>query len=283
MKHLGKYIALALMAFAVGCDVVDGPYSEKPQGGGNGGGGNFDTIRKVLVEDYTGHKCGNCPRASEAIKNLEVAYGEQIVPLAIHVGFFAQPSSSGSFTYDFRSDVGNELSSTFGNDAAGLPNGNVNRKNNAAPVSYTAWATDVAGYLASAPDALIKIASTFNTSNRQATATVNTAVLNALGGDYNLSVYLVEDSIINWQKDYSLNPQNIPDYAHRHVLRGSFNGTWGSALATGGLQAGATSENTYNLTLPAEWNADKCYIVSFIYNTATREVVQAEQRKLNQQ
>ena len=49
---------LAIMVATIlnSCDKVEGPVKEVlPPPSGN---------RKVLVEDYTGHRCGNCPRAA---------------------------------------------------------------------------------------------------------------------------------------------------------------------------------------------------------------------------
>ena len=38
------------------------------------------------------------------------------------------------------------------------------------------------------------------------------AVLNDLAGDHNLTVYLTEDHIIDWQYDNQASPPNVPDY-----------------------------------------------------------------------
>ncbi len=61
--------------------------------------------KKVLVEDYTGHKCGNCPAAAEVLTALESQYPGKIVPLAIHAGFFAAVSAA--YPTDFRNAAGN--------------------------------------------------------------------------------------------------------------------------------------------------------------------------------
>ena len=58
--------------------------------------------KKILLEDYTGHKCGNCPRAAEKAEELKEIYGDQLIPIAIHAGFFAS-DFGGNFTTDFTS------------------------------------------------------------------------------------------------------------------------------------------------------------------------------------
>jgi hypothetical protein len=57
------------------------------------------------------------------------------------------------------------------------------------------------------------------------------------------------------------------------------NGTWGDAVGTDGQAvAGSKKTNSYSFTLPAEWNADNCSVIAFVYNTTTTEIVQAEEK-----
>ena len=45
-------------------------------------------VRQVLIEEFTGVRCVNCPEGSIAIENLLEAYDEQLVAISIHSGFF---------------------------------------------------------------------------------------------------------------------------------------------------------------------------------------------------
>lgn len=272
---------LLVVALFAGCDKIDGPYSEKPQD--NGGG---TAVRKVLIEDYTGQKCGNCPRAAEAIDAIKAIYGDKIVSMGVHVGYYATPNPQGSaeFTYDFRTPMGDYWDNEFQNSAIGLPNGTVNRKtvNGFIPQNYTNWSTAVAQILAQAPDADIAITNTYNAGTRQVNTTVDTEILNDLPGNYMLCVYVTEDSIVNWQKDYNLNPNDHNDYVHRHVLRGSMNGNAGTAVGTGALAPGNTFSQQFSITLDPTWVQAHCAVVAFLYNTSTKEIVQVEEQKIIQ-
>ena len=66
-------------------------------------------LRQVLIEEFTGVRCVNCPAGSEAIENLLDSYGDQLVAISIHAGFFSPPM--GESQYDFRTDEGNNLMS----------------------------------------------------------------------------------------------------------------------------------------------------------------------------
>ena len=69
--------------------------------------------KKVLIEDFTGHLCPNCPDAARELDAIHDIYGDQIIGMAIHVSkSFARPypaSQAPSFQYDFRTNGGDEL------------------------------------------------------------------------------------------------------------------------------------------------------------------------------
>jgi hypothetical protein len=93
---------IGLLSFATlvlgSCDEIDPPYMDGVQTP------PIDTtecpiptfpadthhVKVVLLEDYTGHKCVNCPTAAEIAHNLQITYGEKIILMAIHAGFFAE-------------------------------------------------------------------------------------------------------------------------------------------------------------------------------------------------
>jgi hypothetical protein len=96
-----------------------------------------------------------------------------------------------------------------------------------------------------------------------------------------IAFYLSEDNIVSPQKDYSLTPSTIPDYTHRHVLRGSMNGTWGLPLATGtSFAAGSTFSANASYTLPANWNESNVHVVAVLFRANSKEVIQAEDVKI---
>ena len=290
-KHF-PFLALAVfISLFSACDIIEPPYTE-----GNG----VDTVlcppqdfeavtnhtRKVLVEDYTGHTCGNCPRAAETAASLINTYGEQVVVVAVHVGFFAEPKNypNGSYATDYRTEAGNELDAYFGNSSAGLPNGLVNRKpfggSSNAVLSYNSWAGAVAAEVAQAPVADIYIKPQYDEASNTACADVKVEFLTNLSDEYKLSVLITEDSIVSWQKDYDATPSDISDYVHRHMLRASFNGTWGEPIGTAPIITGSSDIKRYSVTLNSAWNSEHLHVVAFVYNASTYEVIQAEEVSL---
>ena len=286
-----KYLAiLSSILIITSCDVEDGPFIT-----------DYDSYvnpeKKVLIEDFTGHLCPNCPDAARELDAIHDIYGDQIIGMAIHVSkSFARPypaSQAPSFQYDFRTNWGDELDGYYGISAMGLPRGMVNRIGfpDNHKLGKDEWASTVALELKKEINFKIYISSDDNSIS------ITSEVQNNISSEYNLVVCLTESNIINWQKD---GQDNIEDYQHNHVLRtvlmdeelsNSSNYVTGQQIETLINYDLATLEQ-YNIdysTNTAElgngnagdWNTSNMSVIAYIYNTNTKEIVQVEESHLN--
>lgn len=288
MKKLFIVLFSVLAAFS-SCDIIEGPYDEAIVIDSVKG-----PVRKVLIEDYTGHQCGNCPCAADSAVSLYNRYKGRVVIVATHIGFFARTNPSGKFSYDFKTQTGNELDAFFQIDNVGLPRGLVNRKvyDGNLIMNPTAWGSALYAILdqdgtpgvdTSAPPIIIKIDQDYNAGTRTVTADIEIEYNEAGNNNQNLVFYIVEDSIKNWQLYY---PQCSPtganyetaDYYHRHVLRGSVNGTWGEQVSgSTNIPKGTKITKTYSKVLDPSWNDKQIYLVAFVHDNVTKEVLQVEE------
>lgn len=243
-------------------------------------------VRKVLLEDFTGHRCGNCPRAGETLKSLVEANNGRVVGLALHSEFsipFTVPMNGSKFTYDFRTDIAKAIDETFGVSASGIPKGLVNRipNNGSIVISHTNWGQLVSNLLATPPDADLQIQANYTPSDSSACVFVNARGLGNLPPNTRLVVYLTENNFINWQKDYEATVEDIPDYNHSYILRAPVSSIWGSAIPASALASGADTTLGYGIKIdPGKWNPAQCQLVAFLYNDANRQVIQAESMPL---
>ncbi len=285
MKSVLNILASLSILFLFSCDKIEGPFGENNSNNG-GGDTNIVYFRKVLVEDFTGHTCGNCPRAAEKIELLKENYGDKIVSMAIHVGFFAEPSPAGTeFEADFRTTTGNEIDNFFGNAAAGLPNGLINRKSFSGQtiIQYNDWASKVNELVTIPADAWLIATPTLNQATREVTISVQTKILQEITEPLSIVMYLVEDSIQSPQKDYdpSVPGGVIENYIHRHMLRSSINGAFGQPLSSDLVYtANQQFTTTGNYTIPGTWNLSQMHLITVLYKTATKEVVQVDEKHL---
>jgi hypothetical protein len=283
MKVMKPIITLASITILAGillnssCDVIEPPYKEeKPIN-------NLPTQgakqQKVLLEDFTGFMCGNCPTASKEADRLKKLYGDRLVLIRIHAGPLATPTPS--HNVEFRTQTGNELDSYFGVSQGGIPRAIINRRrwNNNLILTRGNWAAAVDSFLKEKAPAALSLSTQYNKSTRQYTVTAQIDSMDTPSLEDHISFYIIEDSIVAFQKDYTLANQNVYNYVHNETLRGSINGTWGQPVFEGTVSASRTI--TVNGVLPTDWKANYCKIVAILYRKkdATRQVLQAEQSK----
>lgn len=278
MKTINKLLALFAIftASLVGCDYVSEPFQD------TSGGGPIDTsdvvMRNILIEDFTGQRCNNCPRATEEIKVIKglPGYEGRVVSIAIHTGFFAFPVAA-PFDTDYRTDEGEAMNSFF--KPGGFPTGMVNRIDFPSDhfKSYTSWPEESAAFIEEEAALSIDISATYDAGNRQASITVDSEVFKDMVGDYNIVVLLAEDSIVS--------PQVTPtgndlDYVHNYVLRKSTNSIWGESYITGSAAIGSELNYTTSVTLENEWRENHCRIIVFVYETTSQEIMHVDEVKL---
>lgn len=262
------------------CDKIDPPYKSTVID-------NTDTLpkRKFLLEEFTGHTCPNCPQGAVIAQQLKNFYGERLVLISIHYADFAEPGT-GEFAYNFRSATGNEIGNFFSPQA--FPAGLVSRTGwtstqNLAVLDKDAWGAKIESIKNIAPLVSIELTNTYATSTRTVNTNVEVDALQNMPGTYKIAAYITEDSIIHAQvtQNDPDHPDNIiHDYVHRHVLRGSMNGTWGDTLVSGGVVTGTQFVNEYSSVLNAGWNENHCYVVVFIYDASNYEIIQVEEQRV---
>ena len=270
--------SLAIGLVLAGCDIVEPPYLT----GDGPGYGNGETVRTVLLEEFTGHQCPNCPEGSAMAQALKDFYGHRLVIVSIHAGFFAMPTGQ-PFNYDFRTPTGQELNSYFG--ITFNPVGMVNRSpvDGSHLIPPSGWGSAISQIVEQEPEVSIAINLNYQASNRQLQVSATTTLLQSLQGDYYLTLYLVEDGIIKPQKTNDPAYENgvIMDYEHKHVLRAAINHTWGEKILDGGGLPGEQLAGNWNITLDNEWNPANCSVVVFVYSGQDLSVLQAAKKKIS--
>ncbi len=297
MKKIFFLAIVSLGVMVASCNYVANPYPEKNANVSSDTSTCIATfpavathLKKILIEDYTGHTCPNCPRAARAITNLDTLHPGKIIALGVHVGGFAVPTVA--YTADYRTTVGTTYDAFFGASAFGLPEGMFNRKqydavNNTHLKFYINFPTYFAS-IENEPSVVdLQINLNYNAATREMCCAVRDSFLTAVTGTYKLVLLISQDSIIDWQEDVEQNPTSVQNYVHRHMLRDAITptGAWGEPLVGNNAAAGLTQIRHFAYTIPAAYNnipcdVNHCHIVAFIYNTATYEIIQSEEAKV---
>ncbi len=279
MKKIFVIVAgLLVLAWVSSCDKLDEPYMTVKKDTDETG----KVVRRVLLEDYTGHTCVNCPEASLVAEGLEGGYNGRLIVIAVHAGYYATAYPTGDFTANYTSTAGNDWFTDF--EVQVNPKGMVNRTayEGSLVLGSDQWGNAVESQMALPQQANLTIEATFDTSSGQVQATLDSKFMAVLSGSYSLTVCITEDSLISPQKNN--NPEVGPtpiiyDYVFMNVLRGSVNGSYGEVLTTA-VDTSKTIEKNYNFTLDPSWNPKHLNLVAFISNAETKEIIQAAKEPL---
>ena len=230
--------------------------------------------RNVLIEDFTGQRCVNCPNATEEIEKLIAQYGgDNVIAVGIHsgpLGFKGNATTLGLAT-----DLGDEYYNHWSLEYQ--PVGLINRHGT---VNYTDWMTKVIEEMKKPSTIDMSLAATLT----EGQITINVTET-SLGDTYNgkLQVWILEDSIVAMQTRHDpIDDDNVTindkNYIHNHVLRDAVNGHWGQELS---LDTDKPKTQTYTYAIPSDgkWNPAHLSIVAFVYSD--NGVEQATKTKIN--
>ena len=242
-------------------------------------------VKRVLLEDYTGHTCVNCPRAAVIARDLKEEHGDQIILMAVHAGDFAKPFASGNYTHDFRTPAGTEWDNYFGIGAVGNPNGMVNRRKTEGTyvISPSDWGGAVNSMLEEEALLDIQVINDFTAGEKKLCTHIKTQFRQAINKNLKLIIAITEDSIVAPQKNNDPGVGTTPeilDYIHMHVLRGTLTTTWGVAIAATGSVYPESVIKSYRFEFDPKWIAVNCNVVAFVYDADTHEVLQAAEAKV---
>ena len=213
--------------------------------------------RAVLIEDFTGQYCVNCPRATVEIERLIEQYGDSVViPVAIHSGPFSK--QNGEFT-PLHTEVGDLYFNRW--NLSSQPVGFVDRLLGPMPLNFTDWAYGVNIEVASKAPVMFITSIDLDRERRLASVEVQTIGMDSTRVSGKLQVWLIEDSIDSFQymPDASINEH----YNHMHVFRASVNDPWGDDVSVG---HGEVATKNYNIAMDPAWVPEHCAIVTFLYD-----------------
>lgn len=228
--------------------------------------------RRVLIEEFTGIRCVNCPAGAAAIERLIEQHEGRVAAISVHAGFFARPYQATS-RYDFRTSDGNSLQSYLG-EPLGYPTAVINRRRFEGEadlqLGQSLWPGYVQQELARPPQLYLDIEAAYEPASRSLDVTVRMSIAEDIPEEnVRLSLALTEDGIA----DAQLTPEGEKsDYLHNYVLRDMITPFDGTPLDTP-LSAGENRSRRFTYQLLNEWQPERCHIVAFVHLAGERKDV----------
>lgn len=266
LKHILGVPLAVLMGYALGsCDTINEDERLIFVG-------KAEVNRSVLIEDFTGQRCVNCPVATEELEKLQRQYGEDaIIVVGIHSGPFGHRTTMSSPRLPLCTETGDAYYTHWGIESQ--PGVMINRS---APIYNPAQYNDVVSQIITKSTPLdLALDAQYDAETRNVAISIQATANKDVSGK--LQVWVVENNIVAQQS--MPDGSNNPDYVHQHVFRTSVtDDIYGDDISIEGNTAVAGSVE-YQTTLADDWKPEDIAVVAFVSN-AGEGVLQVVKTKL---
>ena len=268
-----QFFAVVCLAMLAACDVIEDPvipvtsnYLEAVYGPAP----VFDALplssaeKRVVVEDFTAHQCGNCPAAAIIAEEIAATHEGLVSVMAIHAGDLATTDDE-YFDTDWTTEEGDAYWDEL--DFQANPLGRVNRVNGTgAFLAPAQWNDIVTSELDKDISVGLQIRQSWEPVNRHLNLHLHGTFYETITGPIQLAWLILESNIIDYQLDYSSDPAVVADYEFDHVLRGSVHGARGLGFgdAAGGAAAGDEAMQSVTLTWEENWILENATILAVV-------------------
>lgn len=275
IKYWVSAAAACGMLFAA-CDDVsdDDRYREAPE---------VTPMRGVLLVDFTGQNCTNCPTAHETIEQLEEQYGrDKLIGVSVHSGSLAIKVSRTNFEtgrIGLMCDEGQALSDAWG--ITTWPRGVVNLTGSS--MNFDEWSYAVYNVIGKSSGITIDAKATYAGKEDVSEETEN--------GRITITADIVSESDINdayvqfWvTQDNIKAPQKFVDhtedaYNHNNVFRAMVFGQPGqNTTVKAGEKVTVTGSIDSRYNNKERWEINDLYVIAYVYESGkgVREAVRVK-------
>lgn len=255
-------ITLPVLAMLVSCDNIDKEdrYIELDP---------ISAKRVVLLEEFTGQDCTNCPDGHRIAAQMKEQYGDAFIPVSIHA---SQLSWSEAEYGEYGLGIPEGEIYYKANTSPALPAGVVDR--NSGVINRSDWSARVRAELEKESPVAIELNPTIDAETND--INIDITIKPSKSMTCNLTVWILESGIVNYQYD---NGNDDYNYVHNHVLRAVVSDVWGDKMSlSGGVYAYPKYSYSINANKKTYWNTSNLSVVAFL--TDDTGVIQAVEAHL---
>lgn len=246
--------------------------------------------KKVVLEEFTGLYCGHCPDGHKIGNTLKASKNAgDIILVNIHTGGYANVNPAEPNDLDLRTTEGAAILNIQGMNVSGYPTGSVNRRifgnSSGFAMSRSAWGNSANTVLNEDSYANIAVEGIADESTRELTINVELYYTESTTNTNNLTVMVLEDSLLGNQDDYmNYYPEMVNNdglYMHMHALRKVVTDATGELIPTSETVQGQKVTRTYKWTVPEDLlntkpNLANLSVVAFIAEGESNIITGAE-------
>jgi hypothetical protein len=234
-------------------------------------------LKNIVIEEFTGVKCPNCPQGHVIIANIKAANPNRVVAVSLHPinGFGAQYSFS---TQNFTSQAATDLMIDYFTWPGFEPIAAIDRKlfsaENTILVDKAKWVNYSAQQLTELVPVNLLLSKTYDTSSRELTIVVELHYIDSITEANKLTVLLTESDIVTAQLDGSTVDTF---YTHKDIMRDFVTNMTGDVI-TQSLGAGRVVRKVYKKILDVVWKPENMHVAAYIHEYATsKRIYQAKE------
>ena len=231
--------------------------------------------KNVLIEDLTGVRCNNCPKAAaEAVRLHEINPRIKVMALYIKSSSFSTPwTGYEDLTTQVAEDIIQDTEAP-----GGLPKGYVDRvkgtSNNIAN-QWEDWEGITTPQLAKTTPVNITLERELNTDTSVVKAKVELVYTEDVPSANHALLLVLTESHIKSKQAMPDNSKNL-EYLHNHVLRTSLTSSLGKTIEAN-VEAGRLIFSTYSLTMEDYWDPAHCHLLALVQDRTTKEIIQVQE------
>ncbi len=245
----------------------------------------------VLVEEFTGQSCSNCPAAHELLTEIQHAHEPgRINVIGLYFEGITQTRPPHDAKYDFRNAQAKLIATDVYSGVSSIPAGGVERVaiGGTIKLDRSVWTSTIESRLNVPSPVNLKIESEYNATDSIASIRATLVYTSKVDFPHNISIVVVEDSIIDKQEYPSTHPVH-PGYDEAYLFTNVFRGMvtsapYGDPVLTSvtAKEPGRAFIKNFKYKLTNALNPANCRVIAFINSTKSGDpqIIQSAQVKL---
>lgn len=218
--------------------------------------------KNVLIDEFTGVRCVNCPDGHALVKNLQNNHPGRVVALSWHSNLLGEPFPHSS--QDLKIPEAQQMEGQLGG-LQGKPSAAIDRKlysgENQRLLLMPRWAGYVNERLQEISPVNMSIETSYDSEEGILTAQTILHYTKAVQFSNRLSVVLIEDEIVEPQ----VTPNGVKDdYVHQHAVRAVLTALNGVNIEVEKVP-GRIVKTTFESPIESHWDIENMYVVAIVH------------------
>ncbi len=237
----------------------------------------------VLIEEFSGVECTNCPKGHVALENIIDIYGNDVAVVSLHAAScpLTNPIPPGE---DLRTNVAEDIVNLVG-DCGGIPAAMFDRRmfppeqDEILSVPTNTWQDYVDQSLQVSSPVNLYLQKDYDEATNTLAVDIEIHYVKDMPISNSLTIYLTESKIITPQDSLSV---RVNEYEQNHILRTALTPNTGQLIPTE-KEAGRVLIGKYSTTLQPNWNPDNMEVIAFVHTVEdSLTVLQAAHNKVKE-